>query len=284
MIFIVLGKSISINMNKKKMIKADTHIHPYENEKSLAGMRKFVLEANKNGFDEICFTEHAYLLPGRTENAFKRYINFAMDLKNEFSYPRINIGVELDYHPEKLYEIHKIIEDFPFDYVLGSVHIHTTLYKNEVSGFSFQNISLFTIDMILEAVKSNLFDAISHLDFFRMLIPEKEKYNPAYFKDGFLEIFKEMEKRDIALEINTSGLRRSFQSLHPEPEILKWANDFDLNYTFGSDAHESRFVGFGFHKALRALTKLQQENLVSFRKRKIEDCNLCDDILELNLK
>lgn len=251
------------------MIKADTHIHPYEKEKSLSGMRKFVLEAQQNGFDEICFTEHAYLLPGITEDDFNRYFDFAVKLKNEFSYPWINIGVELDYHPEMLEDAHKIIQNYPFDYVLGSVHIHTSLYKEKISGLPFKNISRFTIDMIFDAVKSNLFDAISHLDFFRILFKENEKYTPDSLKDGFLIIFQEMEKRNIALEINTSSLRRPFQSLHPAPEILKWANDFNLNYTFGSDAHKSRFVGFGHQTALNYLSKRQQGNLVFFRKRKI---------------
>jgi histidinol-phosphatase (PHP family) len=251
------------------MIKTDSHIHPYEKQKSLEGMRRFVLEAKKNGFDEICFTEHASLLPGRTEHDFKRYFDFAIQLRNEFSYPRINLGVELDYHPEKIDEVLAVIENYPFDYVLGSVHIHTSLYKEYSFGLSFEQIALLALDMILEAVKSNLFDAISHLDFFRVTAGKEDIYNPIALKEKFLEIFRQMSQRDICLEINTSSLRRPFHELHPVPEILKWAKEFNLKYTFASDAHEPQWVGFGYQEALNSLTESQLKNMVFFRQRKM---------------
>jgi len=250
------------------MIKVDSHIHPYEKNKSLAGMREFVLEAQKNGFDEICFTEHASLLPGRTEYDFKRYFDFAMQLKNDFLSPQINLGVELDYHPEKVDEALEIINKYSFDYVLGSVHVHTGLYKENISKLSFESTALFALKMILETVKSKMFDAISHLDFFRILLPSEGIYKPVCLKEKFMEIFQEMEKRDVCLEINTSSLRRCFKDLHPCPEVLAWANDFNLKYTFASDAHEPKFVGFGYNEALSFLTEHQLQNMVLFRQRK----------------
>ncbi len=250
------------------MIKADSHMHPYEKYQSLAGMRKFVLEAERNGFDEICFTEHASILPGRTEYDFRRYFDFAMQLQNEFLFPKINIGVELDYHPGKIDDAIKIINGYPFDYVLGSVHIHTGLYRENISKLSFESIAVLALDMILEAVKSNMFDAISHLDFFRKLLPDEETYNPVSLKGSFLEVFQEMENNDIGLEINSSSLRRYFNDLHPCPEVLTWANDFNLKYTFASDAHEPQFVGFGYRDVLSRLTEHQLQNMVLFRQRK----------------
>jgi hypothetical protein len=87
-------------------------------------------------------------------------------------------------------------------------------------------------------------------------------------EEKFLEVFQEMEKRDVCLEINTSSLRRCFNDLHPCPEVLTWANNFNLNYSFASDAHEPRFVGFGYQEALSCLTEYQLQNMVLFRQRK----------------
>ena len=249
-------------------MKIDSHMHPFEMKESLEGMREFVAAARDHGFDEISFTEHGSLLPGRTEEFFQRYADCAMTLKEEISSPRINFGIELDYHPEKPAEAAAIIAKYPFDYVLGSVHVHSSLYSKEIEGMTFDETADFALNMILKAVNSGLFNTITHFDFYRILAKIDDVHAPISHKDIILEIFRAMEQRGVCLEINSSSLRREINDLHPTPEILTWANDFNLKYTFGSDAHEAHLVGAGYDDVINALTESQRENLVTHHDRK----------------
>jgi len=128
--------------------------------------------------------------------------------------------------------------------------------------------------MTFQAVETGLFDAIAHLDFVRWLNDKNRfgiwsgNYVPRKHKDAFRKVFAVMEKRCIALEVNSSGLTKSFLSILPCPEVLVWARDFELMYVFGADAHEADKVGAGYEKVLSALDRGQQERLVTFRDRK----------------
>jgi histidinol-phosphatase (PHP family) len=249
-------------------------MHPFEMKESLEGMREFVDTARDNGFDEISFTEHGPLLPGRTVEFFQRYADRAMKLKEEVASPGINFGIELDYHPGKVDEAAAIIAEYPFDYVLGSVHVHCGLYSEEIKGMTFDEIADFALKMILEAVESKLFDTITHFDFYRILAGTEDVHAPISHKDIILRIFQAMEENGVCLEINSSSLRREINDLHPTLEILTWANDFDLKYTFGSDAHEAYLVGAGYDEAISALTESQRRKLVTHRERKSVSCQI----------
>jgi histidinol-phosphatase (PHP family) len=259
-------------------MKIDSHMHPFEMKESLEGMREFVIIAHNNGFEEISFTEHGSLLPGRTVEFFQHYADCAMKLKEEISSPRINFGIELDYHPGKVDEAAAIIAKYPFDYVLGSVHVHCGLYSEEIKGMTFNEIADFALKMILEAVESELFDTITHFDFYRILAGTNDVHTPISHKNIILRIFQAMEKNGVCLEINSSSLRREINDLHPTSEILTWANDFNLKYTFGSDAHEAHLVGAGYNEAISALTASQRRKLVTHHNRKSVSCQVHNSI------
>jgi histidinol-phosphatase (PHP family) len=50
----------------------------------------------------------------------------------------------------------------------------------------------------------------------------------------------------MSLEINTAGMRRSWKTPYPAPEILPLAAAHGLGVIAGSDAHEPQLVGYGF--------------------------------------
>ena len=76
--------------------------------------------------------------------------------------------------------------------------------------------------------------------------------------------FAAMETSGTALEINSSGLSKSFAAVLPCPCVLQWADDFNLHYIFGSDAHTPECVGAGYEKAIETLTPHQRRGLVPF--------------------
>ena len=96
----------------------------------------FGMEAQKRGFEELTFTEHCPLLPGKSKTAFDKYVALALELIEEISLPRVKLGIELDYHPQLVADAAHLIQQYPFDYVLGTVHVHSDLVTSTERTFA----------------------------------------------------------------------------------------------------------------------------------------------------
>lgn len=257
-------------------MKSDAHMHPFESARNLDChaakdvMRGFVETARQRGFMEISFTEHCPLLPWISEQHFATYVGLALDVIAETREPKIHLGVEMDYHPRLLDKAQALIEQFPFDYVLGSVHIHTGLYREDIDGKTYDDAIALALRHAADAVASGMFDTMAHLDFCRWLNDAKRfgswpgVYRPELHRDAIMSVLGAMESNGVALEINPSGLQKHFASLMPCAEILEWAAEFDnLQYVFGSDAHRSDSVGRHYEVAVSALSPTQARKLTN---------------------
>ncbi len=263
-------------------MKSDAHIHPFEQVRDLdrdsarEGMRAFVETARRQGFTEIAFTEHCPLLPWISGRHFATYVELTQEIIAETRDVKIYLGVEMDYHPRLLDKVHELLRNYPFDYVIGSVHIHTELYREDIEGKRYDEAIALAMRMNLEAVESGLFDTIAHLDFCRWLNdPERfgqwpGEYEPGRHRDAIMSILSAMESAGLALEINASGLDKRFASLMPCPEILTWTAGFeDLKILYGSDAHAPESVGQCRDEAVQALSPAQQRSLT------VGNCEMC---------
>ncbi|HEY5270849.1 MAG TPA: hypothetical protein VII97_10960, partial [Anaerolineales bacterium] len=74
--------------------------------------------------------------------------------------------------------------------------------------------------------------------------------------------------RNLALEVNTAGLRKAAQNLMPDPLILKWyAGMGGERLTLGSDAHAANQVGLHLNTALEAVRLAGISHLTQFERR-----------------
>jgi len=78
-----------------------------------------------------------------------------------------------------------------------------------------------------------------------VFIPE-EDCGPLFMR--FLEAVK---RNDLAMEINTGGLRKDCREIYPSPRIVQLAAQIGVPITFGSDAHAATEVGMNFLEALQ---------------------------------
>ena len=56
--------------------------------------------------------------------------------------------------------------------------------------------------------------------------------------------------KDVAIELNTAGLRKECQEIYPSLDILRKACALGVAITFGSDAHAPGEVGMNFAEAI----------------------------------
>ena len=260
-------------------MRVDDHLHAYRGEHPKREMRRYVRQAIRRGFGEICFAEHCPLPPWMnsrrmSESQLGDYVACAQSVRKEFPQVIVKCGIELDYHPDAEDFLKSIIEQHPFDFVLGAVHIHTPAYSSMIQNKPFNQVVDMALALNLAAAKTGLFDAIAHLDFCRWLCDPVRfgafpgAYDPEQHRDPIMELLQVMETGNTCLEVNSSGLLKSFAEVLPSPAILKWAAALDLRYTFGSDAHGVEHVGAGYDTAMALLQPSQRRRMVTFRRRK----------------
>ena len=116
---------------------------------------------------------------------------------------------------------------------------------------------------------SKLFDLdiVSHFD-----LPKKFNDLPNDKELVFNEAVKTLEvvkKKGVAMEINTSGLRKDVKEQYPSEEIIKKIFELDIPVLLGSDAHDPNEVGWEFKSTMSLLKKIGITQLAHFNKRKV---------------
>jgi histidinol-phosphatase (PHP family) len=113
------------------------------------------------------------------------------------------------------------------------------------------------------AVKSGLFDIVGHAD-----LCKKFCFYPiqdvTHLFVGFLDA---AQQQGIAVELNTSGLRKDCREIYPSARFLGLAAERKIPITFGSDAHAPGEVGMDFAAALKQAREAGYTHWQRFTKR-----------------
>lgn len=236
------------------MRKIDSHTHPFQQRRCYEELVLFAETALERGFDGIVFTEHAPMCVPTTshhltEKELERYLELGEKCREQYR-GRLNIlvGIEADYLPENLEYQAKLIEKYQIAYVSGSLHFHLPFWEAALRNVSPEKRMELALQQTGDMIRTGLYQTINHLDFFRWKLTE---YQPERCRDSFCAIFEEMARRKIALEWNSSGLRKEFSSVLPCQEVWEWSSAYPLRRTFGSDAHQALFLGWGWEDYCR---------------------------------
>ncbi|MDK2820939.1 MAG: histidinol-phosphatase family [Clostridia bacterium] len=279
-------------------VRTDYHVHPdYSIDAFPVKIRDYCHRALELGLGEICFTTHLELDPVRREIDnfvfFKGKKHSVHDLtwldgyfseiaraREEFEAAglKVKAGIEVGYDRGLEKDIEKIVEEYPFDFVMGAIHClnHIAISSMKESPRYFSSRSLAEIrndyfTTLKEAVKTGLFDCIAHVDLYR-------RYGIKHCGPGILTIhrgaiepvFKEMARKGMGLEVNTSSRRRGLKEFHPSPEIISLAAEAGIKiFTVGSDAHSLDDLGDHIQDALALLEDFNLCNHVFTRRRAV---------------
>lgn len=233
------------------MTQQDCHTHPFQAKRSIEGMRDYAETALRKGLKRIVFTEHAPLRPGLyssghflTEREFELYFDCFRQVCGEYA-GRLEIifGAEMDFHPDNLPMVRRLVERYPVAYRLGSLHMHLPFWRARWEGKSREYALGLALAETEKLIRSGLFDTLAHFDFFRFRM---EWYEPSMIFDKVRPVFEALAETGVALEINTSGLRKPFASTLPGRELLELTRPYGLNYRLGSDAHAAEFIADAF--------------------------------------
>jgi histidinol-phosphatase (PHP family) len=268
----------------------DYHMHlrapPDENgrepvDHTIEAAERFVEKARERGVDEIGFSEHVYYfrqtralweIPYQVERCvhdLDTYCDAVLEAKRQ-GMP-VKLGIEVDYVPGRERETHDILEPYPWDFVLGSVHVIDghMVDQSPTTGlwahFPVEEVWRRYFIALRGAARSGLFDVLSHPDLVKLFGKRPAMEDVTLHHDETAAAIE--AAGGIAVEVSTAGLRKPVGELYPNPELLAACKARGIPATLASDAHTPDDVGRDFDQGLELLRTAGYDTVTVFEGR-----------------
>ncbi len=256
----------------------DYQIHSFQSHDGKATISDQCRRAVEIGLKEIGFSEHKDFDPFDPvveHFNYERYIDEIQLARKEFKGKLIiRAGVEVDYQVWFEDKIAEYLNDHPFDFVIGSVHyvcrqmLMTPRYlKSRTQETAYHDY----YREVLYSVQSGLIDIVGHLEYAnRRGVPQFGRFDPSPYENDLRQLFTEMIRRNVALEINSAGIRQGVKVTYPcERTVAIYADCGGEEVTFGSDAHHPDDLAKDISRAYDLALKygLRQVTLYENRRR-----------------
>jgi histidinol-phosphatase (PHP family) len=247
----------------------DYHMHLRDPEEridhSVESVERFIEVAAERGVDEIGFTEHVFYfaqtrplwsLPYQTERCvydLDTYVAAVLEAKRQ-GLP-VKLGLEVDYVGGRQDELAAVLEPYPWDYLLGSVHWIDGLAIDQAPGIwaeaSVEEVWARYLAALAELAASRHVDVLAHPDLAKFFgkRPVVIEYPPLY---------------GVALEISTAGLHKPVGEIYPDLQMLAAHPPI----TLASDAHVPANVGRDFDRALEHARAAGYDSVTVFEGRR----------------
>lgn len=191
-----------------------------------------------------------------TDEGYRRMSESAERLQGDV---RLLKGLELGQPVQDFSAAEDVLRSRAYDFVLGSVHnirgfedFYFLKYEEMPEGYIDGLLTSYFEEM-LEMVQWGKIDSLAHLTYPLRYIrgDHKIEIDMRPHEEEIERVFAEMIRRDIALEINTSGLRQAISRLLPDkPYVERYKSMGGRLLTIGSDAHRAEDLGKGIEEGL----------------------------------
>lgn len=236
---------------------ADYHTHTRRCGHAVGTAAEYVEAARARGLAGIGICDHLPLVGRRDAeltmdiSELDDYVGEVLELRRAFP-GFVLLGIEADYEPETIDVVRELLASYPFDYVIGSVHMldgwafddprNTESWaEREVRG-----AYLRYFELVSEAADSGAFTILGHLDLIK-----KFGHRPPEPVQGALQaVVDRIARAGVAVEINTAGLRKPVAEMYPGADLLRLLHLSAVPLAFGSDAHRPTDVGRDFTAAV----------------------------------
>lgn len=226
-------------------------------------IRDFLEAAQRAGLQEMGFSDH---------DMYFEDLNLPLIREVAQDYPniKVRVGLEVDYREEDEEKIRSLLETFPFDYVIGSVHeIKDWLfdYPDQAQRHREKDPDRLYIeyfDLVEKAARSHLFTMIGHFDLIK-LFGVRPRTDVRELADHALRAIVE---NGLVAELNTAGRYKPVGEFYPEAKLIREMVNRGIEFTIGSDAHEARYVGRDLQEGVQLLQACGVKQLIHFEHKK----------------
>lgn len=242
----------------------DFHVHSTVSFDGHGSPEQMAQAAVQAGLREICYTDHLDYLnaPDAPNMAFDTEVyRTAYDHLTAQGLV-IRHGMEFGLTPDNPAQLRQDLERYPFDFVLGSVHLvdnADVYFAPYWAGKTVDWVYHRYLEEVLACVETHEdFDVLGHLTYIC-----KCRGNPDHRPLGYADepalldaILETLARKGKGLEVNTSGVDRCGDFL-PGADILRRFHDLGGRIvTIGSDAHTADRVGQYVPQALAMVREI----------------------------
>ena len=266
----------------------DYHVHLRPDEPDTPAERHFTADnaeryrtvATERGITELGVSEHVYrftqaldvwdheLWRESARDDLDAYCGFVREETD------LRLGIEADFVPGREDRMAGLLEDRPWDYVLGSIHflgggaLDYDRFDVWTRAESADKVWRTYFTWLGEAAASGLFDILAHPDLVKHWgherpWPEKDL---RYYYELAMEPIAES---GIAVEVSTAGLRKPVGEIYPARAFLEMVVDAGNPIALSSDAHTTGQLGHGYEQALELLDQVGVTELAVFEGRQV---------------
>jgi histidinol-phosphatase (PHP family) len=239
---------------------------------------EYVRQARAAGVDEIGFSDHIFYfrqteslweipwLLERVADDLDEYVTAVEDAKRR-GLP-VKLGLEVDYFPGIATEVARVLEPYPWDYLLGSVHFVDGIPVDQEPGLvdelPVEDAWRCYFAWVVEAAGSGLFDVLAHPDLVKVFgrRPSAEVAQALQ-----LELAEAAARGNVCVEVSAAGLHKPVAELYPDAELLELCRERDVPITLASDAHRPEHVGRDVVRAAALARGVGYETVTVFEGR-----------------
>jgi histidinol-phosphatase (PHP family) len=182
------------------------------------------------------------------------------------------LGLEVDYYPGRMDRVAALLDGYPFDVLLGSVHWlgawgfdnwEEPAFAAEWDRRPVEAVWRSYTTALEELAASGACDVLAHPDLCK--VTGRVPAVPDEFYDRMAEA---AASSGMAAEVSSAGLRKPVGEAYPAPALLARFRARDVPVTTASDSHGAGDVGFAVADMRALLADAGYEELASFRDRK----------------
>lgn len=253
----------------------DYHLHLWEHgprplESTLEQVAAYCAHAAEHGVSEIAITEHLHrfrqadaLLRGWWDDEddtpeiratmqrfwddelgadLDTYVEVALAAKAE-GLPVV-LGLEVDYYRGRMDQVSRLLEGYPFDVLLGSIHwigawgfdnIPDPVFAAEWDNRSVESVWRAYTDALEELADSGTCDVLAHPD----LVKVHGRYpSVAVVDECHARMAEAAARSGMAAEVSSAGWFKPVAEAYPAPSLLQRFRRAGVPITTASDAHK----------------------------------------------
>ncbi len=283
---------------------SDYHLHLHPHQPSEVGpppgeyprghIESYVEEATRRGVQELGFTEHLYrcvesrevlgpwwerepdlrlarhtqgLVAADRDLSLDRYVS-AVEGAKDRGLP-VLLGLEVDFFPETIGAVLELLDPYPWDFLIGSVHwIGGWAIDSSGAGYEWDERGIqrgydqyFALETQLAA--SGAVDVLAHVDLVKKYghrLPDEPLHH-------YEAVIAAAASSGTAVEVSSQGLRKPAGEVYPSPVFLEMFHEAGVPITLASDGHVPHEAAWGHDAVVEAARQAGYVERLQFRKR-----------------
>ncbi len=181
------------------------------------------------------------------------------------------LGLEVDHYAGRMDKVAALLEGYPFDVLLGSVHwlgawgfdnYDDPVMAGEWDSRRVEDVWTSYVDALDELAGSGACDVLAHVDLVKVT-----GRRPPSLDDHHSRLAEVVAGSGLAVEVSSAGWRKPVGEAYPALDLLERLQSAGVAVTTASDAHTLEDVGAGLAALRPLLAGAGYSSLTAYRGR-----------------